>query len=230
MPREIPILHQQTPIDGVLISRKQLNRNRATVRLERQAQQHAQRLLRDAQRQAESLQQHAYQEGYQQGILCTMQQVASYLAASQTLAWSWRERLSAQARAMLSAAVDHPDTLLLLLDEWLRNLPEPDKTLYLTLPDTAHSLQPRLMDLLAMAWQGAIQLDYHTEPRFVMRYADQVAEFSPEQYVEPAMRSLQQSLETIPQDCRRISAHALHELIEQWQELALISPHNEDPL
>lgn len=228
MPREIPTLYQQTPIDGVLVSRKKLHRNTSTVRLEQQAQQHIQRLLRDAQRQAESLQQHAYQEGYQQGILGTMQHVASYLAASQTMAWHWRERLGAQARAMLSAAVDHPDTLLLLLEEWLRNLPEPDKTLYLTLPDTAHSLQPRLMDLLAASWGSAIQLDYHADPRFVMRYADQVAEFSPEQYVELATRSLQQSLDTMPQDCRRISAHALNELIEQWQALASTSHHDEN--
>lgn len=228
MPREIPTIHQQTSIDGVLISRKKLYHNASTIRLKQQAQQHIQRLLRDAQRQADLLKQHAYQEGYQQGILCTMQQVASYLAASQTMAWGWRERLGAQARAMLSAAVDHPDTLLLLVDEWLRKLPEPDKTLYLTLPNTAHSLQTRLMDLLATVWGDAIQLDYHVDQRFVMRYADQVAEFSPEQYVEPAIRSLQQSLDALPQDCRRISAHALHELIEQWQVLASTSSHDEN--
>lgn len=228
MPREIPILHQQTPADGVFISRKKLQSSTSAVRLEQQAQQHVQRLLRDAQRKAESLQQHAYQDGYQQGILCTMQQVASYLANSQTMAWRWRERLSAQAREMLSAAVNHPDTLVLLLDEWLHNLPEPDKTLYLTLPDTANSLQPRLMALLATNWGGAIQLDYHADTRFVMRYDDQVAEFSPEQYVEPATHSLQQSLDAMQQDYRRISAHALQALIEEWQVLASTPSSNEN--
>lgn len=217
MPRDIPTSPLYPPVDGVLLGRKQLQRHRRAVCLEQQAQQHARRIVRDAQQQAELIRQHAYQEGYQQGMLDTLQQTASYMADSQTLDGRCREQLGQHARAMLSSAVDHPETLLLVLDEWLRNLPASDETLYLTLPATAHALHPRFMDVLATSWAGKIQLDYHSRSDFVMRHADQVAEFSPEQYVKSATRSLLQTLDTLAQDCRQVSDVALQEFIEQWQ-------------
>jgi hypothetical protein len=195
-----------------------------TIRLEQQAQQHARRIIHDAQQEGEVIRQHAYQQGYQQGMLDTLQQTASYMADSQTLDGRCRERLSQHAKAMLSSAVDHPETLLLVLDEWLRNLSASDETLYLTLPATAHTLQPRLMDVLSASWTGKIQLDYHARPDFVMRLADQVAEFSPAQYVESATRALLQTLDSLPQDCRQLSGFALQEFIEQWQRRSNNSP------
>ncbi|MBM2885062.1 hypothetical protein JFK97_11740 [Chromobacterium phragmitis] len=220
MPRDIPTPSQQTPIDGVLLSRRALHGAARAQKLTQEARRHAQRILRDAERHAEMVRQHAYQEGYQQGLLSALHQVATYLLASQTMAWSWRERLNEHARAMLSAAVDHPDTLLLLLDEWLRQLEQGNATLHLTLPETSRSHQHRLMELLAEHWSGPIQLDYHSDPRCIMRCADQLAEFSPELYVEPASRQLQQCLDALPQDCRQVSAQALRELIAQWEQQA----------
>lgn len=217
MPRDIPTSPLCPPIDGVLLSHKQLQRHKRAVCLEQQTQQHARRIVRDAQQQAELIRQHAYQEGYQQGMLDALQQAASYMANNQMLDGRCREQLAQHARAMLSSAVDHPETLLLVLDEWLRSLPDSDETLYLTLPATAHALHPRLMDVLATGWAGKIQLDYHARSDFVMRHADQVAEFSPELYVKSATRSLLQTLDTLAQDCRQVSDVALQEFIEQWQ-------------
>lgn len=217
MPRDIPTSPLCSPVEGVLLNRKQLKRRMRTICLEQQAQQHARRIVRDAQQEAKLIRQHAYQEGFQQGMLESLQQTASYMADSQTLDGRCRERLSQYVRTMLSSAVDHPETLLLVLDEWLRNLPTSDETLYLTLPTTAHTLNPRLMDVLFDCWKGKIQLDYHARPDVVMRHADQVAEFSPPQYVESATRGLLQTLDTLSQDCRQISDAALQEFIEQWQ-------------
>ena len=136
MPRDIPTPRPPTAVEGVLVRRAQLRRARAD-QLEREARRQAQRVLRDAEHQAETLRRQASQAGYQQGMLAALQQAAGHFAASQAMAWRWRERLEQEARAMLAAAVDHPDTLLLLLDEWLRDRDTPDATLYLQLPKRA---------------------------------------------------------------------------------------------
>lgn len=218
MPRDIPTPHLQHIIDGTLLRRSALQGASRAERLEQQARRNAQRLLRDAEQQAETLRQHGYQAGYQQGLLDALQHVAAYLAASQAMAWHWRERLVEHARAMLASAVDHPDTLLLLLDEWLRGQERADATLQLTLPKSARAHQATLMALLAEQWPGSIQLDYHAEPRCVMRCGDQLAEFAPELYVEAASRQLQQCLDELPKDCRNISDQALREWIAQWEQ------------
>ncbi|WP_139167013.1 oxygen-regulated invasion protein OrgB [Chromobacterium sphagni] len=218
MPRDIPTPRPLAIDEGVLIRRKQIHGANRHHQLERQARKQAQALLRDARREADAIQRQACRDGYQQGMQEALGQVAAHLADSQAQARRWRERLGEQAREMLSAAVDHPDTLLLLLDEWLRSQDSVQTdTLNLQLPQHARHLQPRLMALLADNWPGTIRIDYHADPRFVMRCADQAAEFSPEQYVEPAGRQLLQSLEDVRQDCRRTAAASLARLLRQLE-------------
>ncbi|MCD5326510.1 hypothetical protein ACFFU8_04410 [Chromobacterium piscinae] len=220
MPSDTPIFRPQTAIEGVLIRRGQLERIRRAHKLERQARRHASQLLREAQNQADAIRSHAYSDGYQQGMLTALDQIAAALADSQALAERWRGHLEQQARAMLAAAVDHPDTLLLLLDEWLKSQPSaaPEATLYLRLPKTARPRQGALMSLLAERWHGVIQIDHHDDDRFIMRCADQAAEFSPEHYLEPASRQLLQSLNGLQQDCRQLSAAALEQLQRQLRQ------------
>ncbi|MBW7565756.1 hypothetical protein KIF53_12960 [Chromobacterium subtsugae] len=216
MPRDIPIPHRSCIEEGVLIRSQRLGQAARLGRLDGQARQRAQVLLREARREADAIRQQACQEGYRQGMREALGQVAAHLADSRALAEQWRLRLGAEARAMLSAAVDHPDTLLLLLDEWLRAQDGArSDVLTLQLPSRAKALQPRLMALLAEHWPGAIRIDYHSEPRFVMRCADQAAEFEPEQYVESASRQLLQALDGLQEDCRRIAADSLAHLLRE---------------
>lgn len=51
---------------------------------------------------------YAYQEGYEQGMIDALQQVAAYLTDNQTMAWKWMEKIQIYARELFSAAVDHP--------------------------------------------------------------------------------------------------------------------------
>lgn len=48
----------------------------------------------------------------------------------------------------------------------------------------------KLMVLLMENWPGTFNLKYHQEQRFIMSCGDQIAEFSPEQFVETAVASL----------------------------------------
>ncbi|MCD4485189.1 hypothetical protein LQR31_11945 [Chromobacterium vaccinii] len=220
MPNDTPMFRPQTAAEGVLVRRGQLERLRRAHNLERQARRRAGQVLREAQNQAEAIRGQAYSDGYQQGMLTALDQIAAALADSQALAERWRGHLEQQARAMLAAAVDHPDTLLLLLDEWLKSQPPaaPEATLHLRVPKASRPRQGALMSLLAERWHGAIQIDHHDDSRFIMRCADQAAEFSPEQYLEPASRQLLQSLNGLPQDCRRLSAASLEQLQRQLRQ------------
>lgn len=216
MPRDIPTYHPHAPLERVLIPRKTLQRHARAANLEQQAQHHARQLLREAQQQAEQIRQLAYQDGYQQGMLDAMNQIGTFIADSQTLAVNLRDRLHQQARQLLAHAVEHPETLLLLLEECLRNLPVVDTTLYLILPRSMRHQHTQFSDVLAAHWPHPYQLDFHTDAGFVLRYADQVIEFSPEQYTEAASRTLVNTLASLPEECRQLSQQALQALIAQW--------------
>ncbi len=126
MLKNIPIPSPLSPVEGILIKRKTLERYFSIERLEQQAHQRAKRILREAEEEAKTLRMYAYQEGYEQGMIDALQQVAAYLTDNQTMAWKWMEKIQTYARELFSAAVDHPETLLTVLDEWLRDFDKPE--------------------------------------------------------------------------------------------------------
>ncbi|WP_434626695.1 hypothetical protein [Chromobacterium sp. CV08] len=213
MPRDIPTLPPSAAFEGVLIRRASLQPARRAAELERAARRRARQITDEADAQAGAVRGQAWRDGYQDGMLTALDQVAAYLADSQAQAARWRERLADEARAMLRAAADHPDALLLALDEWLREQEPTDDTLRLMLPENARPQQQRLMALLADSWNGRLQLDYHADDRLLIRCADQAAEFAPELYVEPAAQQTLRCLDSLPQECRGLSSTALETLM-----------------
>ncbi len=101
---------------------------------------------------------YAYQEGYGQGIIEALQQVAEYLTDKRTMAWKWMEKIQMYARELFSAAVDHPETLLTVLDEWLRDFDKPEGKLFLTLPVNAKKDHQKLKMFLMEQWPGSFNL------------------------------------------------------------------------
>lgn len=90
--QNIPIPSPLSPVEGILIKRKTLERYFSIERLEQQAHQRAKRILREAEEEAKTLRMYAYQEGYEQGMIDALQQVAAYLTDNQTMAWKWMEK------------------------------------------------------------------------------------------------------------------------------------------
>ncbi len=72
------------------------------------------------------------------------------------------------------------------------------------------------MVLLMENWPGTFNLKYHQEQRFIMGCGDQIAEFSPEQFVETAVGVIKHHLDEL-QDCRTISDNAINALIDEWK-------------
>lgn len=81
---------------------------------------------------------YAYQEGYEQGMIDALQQVAAYLTDNQTMARKWMEKIQIYARELFSAAVDHRNAFN-RLDEWLRDFDKPEGN-FLTLPVNAKKI------------------------------------------------------------------------------------------
>lgn len=212
MLKNIPIPSPLSPVEGILIKRKTLERYFSIERLEQQAHQRAKRILREAEEEAKTLRMYAYQEGYEQGMIDALQQVAAYLTDNQTMAWKWMEKIQIYARELFSAAVDHPETLLTVLDEWLRDFDKPEGQLFLTLPVNAKKDHQKLMVLLMENWPGTFNLKYHQEQRFIMSCGDQIAEFHLNN-CETAVGVIKHHLDELPQDCRTILITPLTHLL-----------------
>jgi hypothetical protein len=216
MPRLIPTPYPLRAIDGVLIRRQQLEQSNRANNLMQQARLHAQRCLRDARKQTKEIQQHAWQEGYLNGMQAAFQQIVTYLTDSHNHARTWEAQLDQQVKTALTGAVTRPEIILQVLDEWLQTQKETSisANLHLCLPSAMRSQHKPLMAVLNERWQGNIHIDYHAETRLLLRCADQVAEFAPEYYVETTVRQLQQQWAFLATDCAQLSQIAL----QQWHQ------------
>ncbi|MGS9202977.1 type III secretion system linker protein OrgB, partial [Salmonella enterica subsp. enterica serovar Infantis] len=64
---------------------------------------------------------------------------------------------------------------------------------------------------------GIFNLKFLLELRFILSCGYQIADFSPEQFVETAVGVIKHNLDELPQDCRTISDNAINAHIDEWK-------------
>ncbi|WP_213990340.1 HrpE/YscL family type III secretion apparatus protein [Sodalis sp. dw_96] len=196
-----------------MITRAQLKRQRQSLDVLHDARRQASKLVKQAQEEADAIGHQAFSEGYQEGLLASAALVARFLAQERQLAVDLQHRINEHARQLLSSALNHPDILLELVEEWLAALPEtssPD-VLELLIPEAARKSHVALKQKLASVWPGKFALAYHDDCRFVMKYGDQLAEFDADAFMAAGMQRLV-LMDTLPEQCRELSESALFKL------------------
>lgn len=218
MPRKIPTHCPLTAIENVLIRQKTLRKNQRIQTAKTQLRHYIREQQQNADSQSLNIKKLAYEEGYRFGILTALQQLGNQLSGTHTLSEQLRQQLIEQTEQMLQAAVDHPGTLLLLLQEWLDAHPSPQANalLQLYLPKSISVREEEFRQLLSEKWPGGVQFNYHAERHFKLRSADQAAEFMPDQFIETASAQLSQQLNRLPQEIKTLSHTAIQNLRQDF--------------
>ncbi|EDE2462468.1 hypothetical protein XS46_004522 [Salmonella enterica subsp. enterica] len=221
MSRDIPInAFPRPPLGGVLIERNALQKNLSFRRLEQQARQRAKQLVKDAQKDAQELQEQACREGFQQGMLYALQQVATYLSDSNLALAHWQKQLEQQAREMLGASVSHPETLFLVFDEWLSGLSAADMSLNIVLPEAMKGRHADVISRVARENGSMVHIGYHPGTNVIFRCGEDIAEFSPAEFTDVAShRLLMRNHPALNESCCRLSRDALAWFTEYCQKL-----------
>lgn len=213
---------------GVLIKRKQLQRQRQSIDLVDDARKQARRLVKAAQVEADNIRLRAYHAGYQEGIVASAAAVADYLGQQHRLAGELQQQINLHARQLLSNAVSHPEIMLELLDEWLKTLPAQNNTesLILLMPAAARGSHAQMKQKLQAAWLGNSTIEYHQDHRFVMKCGERLAEFDGEAFIQNAALRLT-TIDTMPAACRQLGDTAQRRLFEIFTHyFAPLEPDN----
>ncbi len=204
-----------------MITRAQLRRQRQSLDLLNDARRRTIKTVKKAQGEAEEIRRQAFREGYQDGILASAALVARFLAQERRLAADLQHRINGHARQLLSSALNHPEILLELVDEWLATLPDTasPETLELLIPEAARRSHAALKHRVESVWPGKFTLAYHDDCRFVMKYGDQLAEFDADAFLAAGMHRLT-SVETLPEQCRQLTEAGLRQLYEIFTQFS----------
>ncbi|HFW3352381.1 TPA: hypothetical protein ACIVDT_003574 [Salmonella enterica subsp. enterica serovar Eastbourne] len=221
MPKEIQTNYfPQPPLDGVLIKQDTIRKNYYFRRLEQQARQRAKEIIKDAQIEAQELQKNSCREGFQQGMLTALQQIATYLSDSNRALARWQKKLDKHVREVMSISVNHPETLMLVLDEWFSGINTPECAVHILFPVSMKDIHSEIAERLNEKWGGGVNIEFHSESTFVFRCGDDIAEFSPVVFIESgSSKILNENIPDISMDCKGISREAVEKFITYCRTL-----------
>ncbi|MEG3135810.1 hypothetical protein SC206_19825 [Rouxiella sp. T17] len=175
-------------LEGVLVPGKILKARDRAMRIIEQAQNNASKIIKQANLESKEISESAFNEGYQAGIMLSFNSVADYLQNSNALYHEFYTHVNQTMRHNLKQALGDDEVFSLIIKDWLQKLAqeikESHQPLILLIPQHSPNLKTNLLEFIKTIWQGDVQLHQHDENRYVIKHANKIAEFSPEQWIK----------------------------------------------
>ncbi|CAG9435391.1 TPA: hypothetical protein ACS727_003519 [Providencia alcalifaciens] len=216
MLKHIQTQSHQSLINGVLIKNKIVKSCYYIDKLEKDAQERAKKVLKDAQSEAKLFQEQAYLDGYKQGMVYALNQVLSFFTNQSDIVLNLQKQVDSYVREMLFEIVNNPDTLLVVLDEWLANIHTSEQSLLVTLPKTTKYSDVKLTEFIEKRWVGNVSINYHNQNHFIFHCGSYIAEFSPDKIIDSGCAALQKKyLSELSKKCKVLSDDMMDSFLHQ---------------
>ena len=219
MPYEVEKSYSDMLKENVLLPNKNRLIHNLRISLVAQARAHAKKIISDAGREAETIRLQAYHNGYERGVMASIEAVTGFIEDKQNIVNDVYQQVREQVKDLLNDAVNKESVICALFENWADEIDGRDnKTpFYILLPRDRRRYKRRLMAYIdSMHMCGAV-FEYHQDLRYVFKYREQLVEFLPEVFVDNQMDAL---LVTQPLHacCEQLSAQALQKLQTQIEK------------
>ncbi|MCW2477105.1 hypothetical protein [Candidatus Symbiopectobacterium sp. NZEC151] len=205
------------------------NKNRVTHNLKisvvAQAREHAKKIIREANRDAEAIRQQAYRNGYEHGVMTSIETVTRFIEDKQGIVNEIYGQVRQQAKRLLSDTVNKESVICALFESWADEIDgRDDKTpFYILLPDDRRRYKRRLMAYIDSMHRGGVIFEYHQDLRYVFKYREQLVEFLPETFVDNQIDTFFDT-QSMYESCEQLSQQTLEKL---YAQLEMYSPPSE---
>lgn len=199
------------------------NKNRLThnlrVNLATQARIHAKKTISDARREAETIRRQAYHNGYERGVMASIEAMAGFIEDKQSIVNDVYQQVREQVKDLLNDTVNKESVICALFESWADEIDERDnKTpFYILLPRDRRRYKRRLMTYIDSLHMGGAVFEYHQDLRYVFKYREQLVEFSPETFVDNQIDSLLVT-QSLYAGCEQLSTQTLQKLHAQIEK------------
>lgn len=204
--------------ENVLLSSKNRVTHNLRISLVAQAQDHAKKIISDATREVEAIRQQAYRDGYERGVMTSVETVTGFIEGKQGIVNDIYQQVREQVRHLLSDTVNRESVICALFENWANEIDgRDDKTpFYILLPQDRRRYKRRLIAYIDSMHPGGVVFEYHQDLRYVFKYCEQLVEFSPDTFVDNQIDTL---IETQPlyECCEQLSTQTLQHLYAQLQ-------------
>ncbi|WP_369788279.1 hypothetical protein [Rouxiella sp. WC2420] len=187
MQKTIGSFEISTAVEGVLIPKSILIMRHQRQCLLDQAQRNASQIIKQAEKEAKSIRESAYCAGYQAGVLMSVKSIADYIDNSQELYLQFIQQAQENITKNLQCILGNEEFFLTLFSRWseeIQSSQDPIKpVLHLLLPSGFCKHRDKLLAQIRQKWSDTIKIENHDENRFVIKYKNKLAEFSPDIWI-----------------------------------------------
>nr|WP_241391631.1 hypothetical protein [Yersinia frederiksenii]ULG19989.1 hypothetical protein 49p1_00291 [Yersinia frederiksenii] len=219
MLKQIKLHYPLKYVDNVLVKQEKVNLNCQIDSIKKQTVRKVKKIVQLAKQDAKQLAQQGYVDGYQRGIIAALSQTALYFCNCNDFFINKRNELINDVRGILSTAIEKPEILLSVIDEWMKLIPPSDNILHIYLPKVMMEIEPVLNEILIGYWSGKINITYHSDKNCIMSCGQQIAEFSPDEFVDRANETLLNKYHLIPAELQSIGEDSIEYLVEYCRNI-----------
>jgi len=201
-------------IEGILIPASALKQRERVENILKQAQHNASKIIKQANIEAQTIRMSAQSAGYQAGITLSINAVADYIDNGQSIHLQFYSKTHESMLKNLRDALNSPEIFPLLLEHWLADVipDEEHSPLFLLVPKMTLKQQTELSSYIASIWSGKVVIEQHTDNRFIIKYKSNLAEFSPDVWVEQ-QRIEANYCQQLEKDCNTLSSNSIQRLL-----------------
>ena len=214
MPRLLSIDSRVPTLHGVLIPREAIKEQTRICSTVEQARKYARRITKDAQLKAQKLESQAMREGFQSGLIESLNAIYNALAESGQLRQQIEHALKETVRTSLETALRQPGLELQLLEGWLNAGPIVSTELEIILPRHAENQIEAMKRRIEQVAGLVPVISIGEGDNVVIQSGEQVYEFSPERTkveMNELVHNCFQRLE-VKRQCAQWSA----QIVQKW--------------
>lgn len=216
MLKEVEISYANMLQENVLLTSKNRVAHNLRISVVAQAREHAKKIISDASRDAEAIRQQAYCNGYEHGVVTSIETVTGFIQDKQGIVNELYGQVRQRAKRLLSDTVNKESVICALFESWADEIDgRDDKTpFYILLPSDRRRYKRRLMAYIDSMHRGGVIFEYHQDLRYVFKYREQLVEFLPETFVDNQIDTFFDT-QSMHESCEQLSLQTLEKLYAQ---------------
>lgn len=203
--------------ENVLLTNKNRVVHNLKISVVAQAREHAKKIISDASRDAEAIRQQAYRDGYEHGVVTSIDTVTGFIEDKQGIVNELYGQVRQRVKRLLSDTVNKESVICALFENWADEIDgRDDKTpFYILLPSDRRRYKRRLMAYIDGMHRGGVIFEYHQDLRYVFKYREQLVEFLPDTFVDNQIDTFFDT-QSLYESCEQLSQQTLEKLYEKF--------------
>ncbi|MED9347733.1 hypothetical protein RCN09_01425, partial [Escherichia marmotae] len=181
----------------------------------KQTMDYVNKIVREANKNVDEIKNKAFVSGYFNGLKLCITTLIKFITASSEKSESFSQACYERLEMSLKNALQDPNIIGLLFNQWKEQQKNHDETIQLFLPALMKKAESHILSSLSPNLREKIIINYHKTSKCIIKYGDQMAEFAPDEIISIHMATLDDMCTKYVNEMKDILRENINEIISE---------------